>query len=69
MARRARATEADAPQERLAYRVAGFSRSTIERAIKDGRVMLIWSFGGHSALAAERVRNDGDPIILIISRG
>ena len=36
MARRARATEADATQERLAYRVAGFSRSTIERAIKDG---------------------------------
>ena len=44
MARRARATEADAPPERLAYRVAGFSRSTIERAIKDGRLMLIWSF-------------------------
>jgi hypothetical protein len=45
MARRARATEADAPPERLAYRVdelaqAGVSRSTIERTIKDGRIAV-----------------------------
>jgi hypothetical protein len=50
MAHRARATEADAPPERPAYRVDEFAqafgvmRSTIERAIKVGRVMLIWSF-------------------------
>ena len=50
MAHRARATEADAPPERLAYRIDelaqafGVSRNTIERAVKDGRVMLISSF-------------------------
>jgi hypothetical protein len=50
MVRRARATEADAPPERLAYRVDelaqafGVMRSTIERAIEDARVMLILSF-------------------------
>ncbi len=44
MARRVRAIEADAPPERLAYRVDelaqafGVSRSTIERAIKDERI-------------------------------